>query len=149
MSSKVASKCFIFMCFLLPGYQLHGVVEYRSASEQSPNVCVTTSFYQRFANHVSFYAFFNLRNLSYLICQVVFAVVAYFVRCVLFVPAKEKREQKSAPVNRPPTVLRHCWLVGEVNYIICNCMRRIISDSANHQENRNISFRQKEFYSLG
>ena len=29
--------------------------------------CVVTSFYQRSANHVSFYLFFNLRNLSYLI----------------------------------------------------------------------------------
>ena len=29
--------------------------------------CVPTSFYQRSANHVSFYAFFNLRNLLYLI----------------------------------------------------------------------------------
>ena len=65
--------------------------------------------------------------------------------CVLFVPAKEKREQKPAPVNRPPTVLRHCWLVGEVNHIICNCALRIISDFANYRETRNISFRQKEF----
>ena len=31
------------------------------------NVCVATSFYLRSANHVSFYPFFNLRNLSYLI----------------------------------------------------------------------------------
>ena len=67
--------------------------------------------------------------------------------CDLFVPAKEKREQKPAPVNRPPTVLRHCWLVGEVNYIIYNCVLRIISGFANHRENHNISFRQKEFYS--
>lgn len=51
-------------------------------------------------------------------CQVVFAMVADFVRSVLFVPAKEKREQKFAPVNRPPTVLCHCWLVGEVMDII-------------------------------
>ena len=29
--------------------------------------CVATSFYQSSANHVSFYAFFNLRNLLYLI----------------------------------------------------------------------------------
>jgi len=29
--------------------------------------CVATSFYQRAANHVSFYPLFNLRNLSYLI----------------------------------------------------------------------------------
>lgn len=51
-------------------------------------------------------------------CQVISAGVANFVRCVLFVPATEKREQKPAPVNRPPTVLRHCWLVGEVMDII-------------------------------
>jgi len=31
------------------------------------NVCVATSFYQRSANHVSFYLLFNLRNLFYLI----------------------------------------------------------------------------------
>jgi len=30
-------------------------------------VCVVTSFYQRPANHVSFYLLFNLRNLFYLI----------------------------------------------------------------------------------
>ena len=30
--------------------------------------CVATSFYQRSANHVSFYPLFNLRNLFYLIC---------------------------------------------------------------------------------
>ena len=29
--------------------------------------CVATSFYQRSANHVSFYLLFNLRNLFYLI----------------------------------------------------------------------------------
>ena len=40
--------------------------------------------------------------------------------CDFFVPAKEKREQKPAPVNRPPTVLRHCWLVGVVLDIIYN-----------------------------
>lgn len=40
--------------------------------------------------------------------------------CDFFVPAKEKREQKPAPVNRPPTVLRHYWLVGEVMDIIYN-----------------------------
>ena len=34
------------------------------------------------------------------------------------IPLKKKREQKPAPVNRPPTVLRHCWLVGEVTDII-------------------------------
>jgi hypothetical protein len=51
-------------------------------------------------------------------CQVISTGVADFVRCVLFVPAKEKREQKPAPVNRPPTVLRQYWLVGEVTDII-------------------------------
>ena len=63
--------------------------------------------------------FFLKVNISF-VCFCVIEYEADFVRCVLFVPAKEKREQKPAPVNRPPTVLRHCWLVGEVNNIICN-----------------------------
>ena len=53
-------------------------------------------------------------------CQVLSARVADFVRCVLFVPAKGKTGAETCPRNRPPTVLRHCCLVGEVNNIICN-----------------------------
>ena len=46
-------------------------------------------------------------------CQVVSARVADFVRSVLFVLAKEKREQKPTSVNRPPTVLHRRWLAEE------------------------------------
>ena len=39
--------------------------------------CVATSFYQRAANHVSFYLLFNLRNLLYPIVKV-HALATYF-----------------------------------------------------------------------